>query len=162
MDYITSHIWEIAIGLNYVIAISAVITILFKRINSSKTPSYIIALLVIPFLGILVYYLFGQEYRKSKIFNRKKILNQTIVKSIQANTDVAKTIFEDIENRLKEKSKLIPLVYNSENSKLTTNNSLEIIKDGDKKFELLFKDIKNAKHHIHLEYFIVKDDDIGG
>ena len=70
MDYIKSHLWEIAIGLNYIIAISAVITILFKRINPSKTLSYIIALLVIPFLGLLVYYLFGQEYRKSKIFRK--------------------------------------------------------------------------------------------
>jgi len=161
LEFFKSHIWQIALGLNYVIAISAVITIIFKRINPSKTLSYIIALLVIPFLGILVYYLFGQEYRKSKIFNRKKILNQSIVKSIQENTNVSDSLYENIEDRLKEKSKLIPLVYNSENSKLTTNNALEIIKDGDKKFELLFEDIKNAKHHIHLEYFIVKDDGIG-
>ncbi|TCK68924.1 cardiolipin synthase [Winogradskyella wandonensis] len=161
MDFIKNHIWEILIILNYTIAVSAVITILFKRINPTKTLSYIIALLLVPFLGFLVYYLFGQEYRKSKIFNRKKILNQSVVKAIQDNTDIDAHIVDDIEERLKEKSKLIPLIYNSENSKLTVNNKVTVIKDGDMKFNLLIKDIEDAEHHIHLEYFIVKDDEFG-
>ncbi|SHH43265.1 cardiolipin synthase [Winogradskyella jejuensis] len=161
MDFIKNHIWAILTILNYIIAVSAVITILFKRINPTKTLSYIIALLLIPFLGLLVYYLFGQDYRKSKIFNRKKVLNQSTVKSIQETADIDAHVVDDIEDRLKEKSKLIPLIYNSENSKLTVNNKVTVIKDGDMKFDLLFKDIEKAKHHIHLEYFIVKDDDFG-
>lgn len=149
------------IGLNYVLALSAVITILFKKLNPTKTLSYIIGLLVFPFVGLIVYYLFGQEYRKSKIFSRKNVLNQSVVKKIQEQLELDSAEIDKVDNLLDEKSKLIPLLYNSLKSKLTINNEVKLIKDGDFKFELLLEDIKNAKHHIHMEYFIIKDDKIG-
>ncbi|WP_282044494.1 cardiolipin synthase [Winogradskyella flava] len=161
MDFIRNYIWEILIGLNYVLALSAVITILFKKLNPTKTLSYIIGLLVFPFVGLIVYYLFGQEYRKSKIFSRKNVLNQSVVKKIQEQLELDSAEIDKVDNLLDEKSKLIPLLYNSLKSKLTINNEVKLIKDGDFKFELLLEDIKNAKHHIHMEYFIIKDDKIG-
>ncbi|WP_426429891.1 cardiolipin synthase [Winogradskyella sp. HB-48] len=161
MEYINRHIWQILIGLNYVLAISAVITILFKKINPTKTLSYIIVLLVFPFVGLIVYYLFGQEYRKSKIFNRKHVLNQTVVKQIQDELELDTKTIESVDELLEEKSKLIRLLYNSEKSKLTVKNEVELIKNGDDKMQLLLKDLKSAKHHIHIEYFIIKDDSIG-
>ncbi|MDO1500982.1 cardiolipin synthase [Winogradskyella maritima] len=161
MEFIKSNIWLILIVINYVLALSGVITILLKKVNPTKTLSYIIALLVFPFVGLIVYYLFGQEYRKTKIFSRKNVLNQSITKKIQEGLELETTKIEEVDDLLDEKSKLIPLLYNSEKSKLTINNDVKIIKDGDKKFELLFEDIKNAKHHIHLEYFIIKDNKIG-
>ncbi|WP_439152484.1 cardiolipin synthase [Winogradskyella sp.] len=161
MEYIKQHIWQILIGLNYVLALSAVVTILFKKLNPTKTLSYIIVLLVFPFLGLLVYYLFGQEYRKSKIFSRKNVLNQSVVKQIQNEFELDIKTIEKVDELLEEKSKLIPLLYNSEKSKLTVKNEVELIKNGDDKFKLLLKDLKNAKHHIHLEYFIIKEDSIG-
>ena len=161
MEYIKEHIWQILIGLNYVLAISAVITILFKKINPTKTLSYIIVLLVFPFVGLIVYYLFGQEYRKSKIFNRKHVLNQSVVKQIQNELELDTKTIESVDELLEEKSKLIRLLYNSEKSKLTVKNEIKLIKNGDKKMQLLLDDLKKAKHHIHIEYFIVKDDSIG-
>lgn len=118
-------------------------------------------MLVFPFVGLIVYYLFGQEYRKSKIFNRKHVLNQSVVKQIQDELELDTRTIEDIDELLEEKSKLIRLLYNSEKSKLTVKNEIELIKNGDKKMQLLLEDLKNAKHHIHIEYFIIKDDSIG-
>lgn len=161
MEYIRDHIWQILIGLNYVLALSAVITILFKKLNPTKTLSYIIALLVFPYVGLIFYYLFGQEYRKTKIFSRKNILNQSVVRKIQDELKLGVDEIDKVEELLEEKSKLIHLLYNNLKSKLTINNEVKLIKDGDEKFELLLKDIKNAKHHIHLEYFILKDDNLG-
>jgi cardiolipin synthase len=161
LEYIKEHIWQILIALNYVLAISAVFTVLLKKINPTKTLSYIIVLLVFPFVGLIVYYLFGQEYRKSKIFNRKHVLNQSVVKQIQDELELDTRTIEDIDELLEEKSKLIRLLYNSEKSKLTVKNEIELIKNGDKKMQLLLEDLKNAKHHIHIEYFIIKDDSIG-
>ena len=130
MEYIKEHIWQILIGLNYVLAISAVVTILFKKINPTKTLSYIIVLLVFPFVGLIVYYLFGQEYRKSKIFNRKHVLNQSVVKQIQDELELDTKTIESVDELLEEKSKLIRLLYNSEKSKLTVKNEIKLIKNG--------------------------------
>ncbi|WP_299100755.1 cardiolipin synthase [uncultured Winogradskyella sp.] len=161
MEFVRNHIWQILIALNYTIALSAVVTILLKKINPTKSLSYIIGLLAFPFLGLIMYYLFGQEYRKTKIFDRKRVLNQSTIKKIQQQLELDTKQINEVDDLLDQKSKLIPLLYNNEKSKLTINNEVKLIKNGDDKFKILFTDIKEAKHHIHLEYFVIKDDKIG-
>ena len=41
------------------------------------------------------------------------------------------------------------------------NNEVEIFGDGEEKFKALKRELEKAKHHIHLEYYIVNDDNIG-
>ena len=161
LDYIKQEYWSILLILNYLIAASAAVTVLLKNINPTKTVSYIIVLVFFPFIGIIVYYLFGQEYRKSKIFNRKNVLNQNIIKTINKDFELNRQEVKHIDNYLDEKVRLVKLLYNSENSPLTLKNDIEILKNGNEKFPKLIQDIKAAMHHIHLEYYIVKDDDIG-
>jgi cardiolipin synthase len=161
LEFLKNHLWQIVIGLNYILALVAVFTVLLKKINPTKSLSYIIVLLVFPFFGLLVYYLFGQEYRKSKIFNRKNVLNQSVVKRIQGKLDLNTREIDEVEELLDEKSKLLPLLFNNEKSRLTINNEVKLIKNGDAKFKLLIEDLKKAEHHIHLEYFIIRDDIIG-
>ncbi|TVZ59314.1 cardiolipin synthase [Flavobacteriaceae bacterium MAR_2010_105] len=143
------------------VAISAAIIILLKNINPAKTISYIIVLVFFPFLGILVYYLFGQEYRKTKIFNRKGMLNRTIIKNVNDDFELGKAEFDKIDAALDEKIKLVKLLKNSEDAPLTLKNQMTVLKNGEVKFKQLLKDLKAAKHHIHLEYYILKDDHIG-
>ncbi|MEW4924749.1 cardiolipin synthase [Algibacter sp. 2305UL17-15] len=161
LDYLKDNYWNILIILNYVIAISAVITVVLKNINPTKTLSYIIVLVFFPFLGLLVYYLFGQEYRKNKIFSRKHVLNQTTIKSINEELEFDNKDVRRVDDYLDNKVKLVQLLYSNENSPLTLCNEIAILKNGNEKFDFLIKDLKAAKHHIHLEYYIIEDDNIG-
>ena len=156
-DIINGNIWLILIFFNYVIAISAVITVVLKNINPTKTLSYIVVLVFFPFLGLLIYYLFGQEYRKDKIFSRKHVLNQSVIKSINDELELDKREVKKIDNFLDGKAKLVKLLYSDKTSPLTLCNHLEILKNGDAKFKSLLTDLKAAKHHIHLEYYVVMD-----
>uniref|UniRef100_UPI00404A8DC0 cardiolipin synthase n=1 Tax=Gelidibacter sp. TaxID=2018083 RepID=UPI00404A8DC0 len=160
--FIKENFWITLIIINYVIAISAVITILLKNVNPTRTLSYIIALVFFPFLGLIIYYLFGQEYRKDKIFNRKNILNQTIIKNLGKDLEADYQIFKrENGDVLDDKIKLVKLLRKSEKSPLTISNKVQIIKNGEEKFKLLLEDLKQAKDHIHLEYYIIRDDRIG-
>ncbi|WP_338730977.1 cardiolipin synthase [Mangrovimonas cancribranchiae] len=161
MEFLKDNFWNILIVLNYVLAISAAITILFKNINPSKTLTYIIVLVLFPFFGLVVYYFFGQEYRKNKIFNRKKILNKSVVKRVREELELNKRELEEVKKQLDKKVKLVKLLHNSDNSPLTLNNKVELLFNGEAKFKRLLKDLDDAKHHIHLEYYIIKDDRIG-
>ncbi|WP_341215062.1 cardiolipin synthase [uncultured Wocania sp.] len=161
LDFIKENIWYLLVIVNYILAISAVFTIFLKRINPTKTLSYIIVLVFFPFLGLLVYYLFGQEYRKNKIFSKKHILNKSVVKSINKELEFNKAQIKKVDNYLEEKVKLVKLLHTSDEEPLTLKNKIKILKDGDEKFKHLLKDLKKAEHHIHLEYYIVKDDNIG-
>ena len=160
--FLSSNIWLILIVVNYLLVIFAAFTVLTKNINPTKTISYIIVLVFFPFFGLIVYYLFGQEYRKNKIFNRKHLLTQKMIgdvsERLQANKREIKNLKEDL---LDDRIKLVKLLHSSANSPLTINNDVQIIKNGENKFKLLLADLKMAKFHIHMEYYILRDDKIG-
>ncbi|UKM64701.1 cardiolipin synthase [Flavobacteriaceae bacterium GSB9] len=160
IDFIKDHFWTILIVLNYIIAISAVITIVLKNINPTKTLSYIIVLVFFPFLGVLVYYLFGQEYRKNKIFNRKEVLNQSIIKSINDELELNQEEIQEVDKSLEGKVKLVKLLYSNKISPLTLCNKVDVLINGDDKFKCLIKDLNAAKHHIHLEYYAIHEGEI--
>ncbi|WP_455169104.1 cardiolipin synthase [Aegicerativicinus sediminis] len=161
IDYIKDNTWDILLFINYVLSIGAAILVLLKNVNPTKTLTYIIVLLVFPFVGLIVYYFFGQEYRKVKIFNRKDVLNQKIIKDVQEELKLAPAEIRIIRNQLDEKVKLVRLLSKSEKSPLTMKNELELLKNGEEKFPRLFEDLKTAKDHIHVEYYILEDDKIG-
>ncbi|OMP31250.1 cardiolipin synthase [Mangrovimonas sp. DI 80] len=161
IEIVKDNFWTIILVLNYLLAASAAATILSKNINPTKTISYILTLVFFPFLGLIVYYFFGQEYRKNKIFNRKHILNQNIIKSLERDFELDFGQRIKLDHFLGDKIKLVNLLKKSENSPLTLKNDVELLINGDVTFDYLFKDLKAAEDHIHLEYYIFNDDDIG-
>ncbi|OBX24597.1 cardiolipin synthase [Gelidibacter algens] len=161
-DFISNNIWVIVITVNYLLVILAAFTVLTKNLNPTKTISYIIVLVFFPFFGLVVYYLFGQEYRKNKIFNRKHILNQKLIADVSKRLKPDKQEITDLEHDLlNEKIKLVKLLHSSPNAPLTTFNDVKIIKNGEHKFKILLEDLKKATMHIHMEYYILRDDKIG-
>lgn len=161
VDFISDNWWPLLIVANYVLVISTVITILLNNINPTKTVSYIIVLALFPFFGLLVYYMFGQQYRKTKIFNRKHIVNSKVIQSVRKNARLEFYDANALHGKLDDKIKLVKLLKSSERSPLTMRNEAKILYNGEEKFEYLLHDLRCAKNHIHLEYYIIKDDTIG-
>lgn len=55
------------------------------------------------------------------------------------------------------------IAYLQENGVRTTScNEVTLLPGGKEKFEVLFRDIEQARHHIHLEYFNFRNDSIAG
>lgn len=160
--YISDHLWQFLLGLNYVLALVAAVTILLKNINPTKTLSYLIALLAFPFVGLIVYFFFGQDYRKFKIFKKKNVLNQKNIKDWAQQLVLNKKEAYDIGNHLLNgNTKIIKLIDSEKRSPLTLNNKVKILINGKEKFKSLFADINKATSSIHLEYYIIRDDEIG-
>ncbi len=161
LEFIKDHLWGVLIFINYGIAISVALVILFKNLNPTKTLSYIIVLVFLPFLGVVIYYFFGQEYRKNKIFNRKYIYNKKKIKEINEELKLNPHQKQKLKEVLDEKVKLVKLLYHNQNSPLTLHNNLKILVNGEEKFKYLMADLKKAENHIHFEYYILKDDTTG-
>jgi len=160
--YISDHLWQFLLGLNYVLALIAAVTILLKNINPTKTLSYLIALLAFPFVGLIVYFFFGQDYRKFKIFKKKNVLNQKNIRDWAQQLVLNKKEAYDIGSHLLNgNTKIIKLIDSEKRSPLTLNNKVKILINGEEKFNSLFADLKEAKSSIHLEYYIIRDDEIG-
>ncbi|MBA4411236.1 MAG: cardiolipin synthase [Odoribacter sp.] len=138
------------------------ILIILENRNPVKTISWILILVLLPFAGIVFYLFFGQEYRKTKMFSRKglKDLEKLRNLTIEQFDNLPKNHFQ-ISDRLYSKKRLMNLFLSNSNAILTNNNEIQVLKNAEETFPEIFRSIELARHHIHLEFYIVEDDSIG-
>jgi cardiolipin synthase len=136
--------------------------IILENRNPIKTLAWLLVLILLPFVGIILYFYFGRNYRKVKIFSRKELQDvessKQLLQSIEF--DVGRMMQLDDE-KIKSKSHLVKLLINNSKSLLTEKNKLKVLSYGKETFAAIISDITQARHHIHLEFYIIEDDLIG-
>ena len=172
MSILLGLVWGFLI-LSYVLGIIVSITILLENRDPSRTIAWLLIFILLPGIGLIIYACLGKNIRKFKIFKTQKLavnlkeqklfdnleeINKLITLE-QDTITISKLLKDDIEEN--NKLKIINLLLNTGMFPFTTNNKVNVFVDGNEKFENLLKDIENAKDHIHLEYFIIKDSEIG-
>lgn len=162
LKWITDNWFLSLLIINYIVAISAAFFLIRSNQNPRKTVSSLLFLVALPFLGLGIYYFFGLEYRKSKVFKRKDLNAHELIQQWNKRLHISDDDLDKYEETfLVDRLKMVKLVRHNQAAPLTLSNNLQVLIDGRAKFDELFKDIKQAKDHIHLEYFILCDDYIG-
>lgn len=139
----------------------AVLIVLENR-NPLKTISWVLVLVLLPILGIVFYLFFGQEYRKVKMFSRKGLKDLERLRKLTKNQlEQLPQNYQSFQESILDKRQLINLMLSNSNALLTDDNDVIILKNGDQTFPAMFTALEEAKQHIHIEYYIVEDDEIG-
>lgn len=139
--------------------IGTIIVIIFDSGDSSKKIAWILIITVLPLLGLLLYFMVGINLRQSLFFRsrHKKFVD---VFGQRAGRRVHELLFGHEKDHLvrREYKTLTKLLSCDGSTCVTDGNGLEIITSGQRKFELLMEDLKNAKESIHMEYFYFRHD----
>ncbi len=143
-------------------AIFVCLVIIFENRAPVKTLSWVLVIALIPFIGIILYFFFGQNYRKRKIFSRKGLadsehLTNTVIDQIESLDQKLINKSEKVRSR----KHLMTLMLNNEKSVLTENNRIELLLDAGNTYSSMIRDIEKAKHHIHLEVYRFDIDNTG-
>jgi cardiolipin synthase len=152
----------IVLSILYALTIIATITIvLLENRSPLKTISWILVLIFLPIFGFVVYLVFGQSFRKRKMFNMKGLgdLKWLQVMSQDQKLRLDKNRFLKDE-RLHEKKNIMTLLLNNSKALLSGYNKVKILNDGKETFTEIFKALRKAKDHIHLEYYIIEDGEL--
>lgn len=158
MDKVTV-IFEI---LYVVVAIIVTLKIIYDTHNPVKTLGYILLVIFLPVIGILFYFSFGVNYRKSKLYKRKIIKNKTLYESV--NKIIFKHSVKNIKTHtslLEDKNHFAQMMIAKPYAMLYPVNDLKLLINGEHKFPEICRILENAKDHIHIEYYIYEDDEIG-
>lgn len=156
---VTSIIFSVLFIINIILA---GIIIFFERQNASTTWAWLMVLVLIPLLGFILYLIFNKNFSRKHMFywaDQDKVGIKTQV-SEQINTIKNETY--QFYNPISELYKDHIFMHLEKNGAiLTENNHVDIYTDGQEKFDALFKDIHQAKDHIHIQYYIIHDDGLG-
>ncbi len=136
--------------------------IILENRNPVKTISWILVLVLLPFAGIVIYLFFGQEYRKTKMYSRKGLKDLERLRNLTVEQlDNLPDNHLKLSEQLYTKKRLMNLMLSNSNAILTNNNEIQILRNGEETFPEIFRTIENARHHVHLEYYIIENDRIG-
>ncbi len=142
--------------------ILAIIVIFLEHKDAGPTWAWLMVLFFIPILGFILYLLFGQNLTKGKLFqweDRKKVGIEEILNEQLINFRTK--LFSSHNEVAKNNKGLIYMHLANNDAILTSDNSVDIFTDGKEKFDALFEDIKNAENFIHLQYYIINNDQLG-
>lgn len=148
--------------LYFITVVFVAILIVLENRNPEKTISWILVLILLPIIGIVIYLFFGQEYRKTKMYSRKGLKDLEKLRNLTLEQlDSLPGHSVRFSDKLLSKKRLMNLLLSNSNAILTNDNDVKILRNGEETFPEIFRTIEQAKHHIHLEYYIIEDDKIG-
>lgn len=163
----------IYLAISYIAGAIISLIILLENRDPAKTMSWLMMFILFPGIGLVVYAVSGRNIRKIKLFKTQKLANtikeKRLFDTLEKIEEVVELEIESIkQNKLLSEEedgsaikRVISLLLKTGMFPFTKNNKVDVFIDGNEKFPHLIEDIRNAKDHIHLEYFIIKDSEIG-
>jgi cardiolipin synthase len=159
LDFFTGQIIYLFILINAIIVLFTIIFVQKKRPESVLL--WMLAFLVLPLVFVLIFYLFlGRDLSRRKMFKNKGKLDQKV-----------EITLEKLQNRyfVTELSKLpdpavlstAKMLEGAQGCRLTMDNEITYINDGDEFFKVMFEEIAKAKRFIHIEMYILRKDEVG-
>jgi cardiolipin synthase len=138
----------------------AATVIFLERRNVGATWAWLMVLFFLPGVGFILYLFLGQNLSRRKIYKIKEEQREFVQHLVERQQrDIRQIHFHD--PTMIHFQDMIYMNLASGQALYTQDNDVEIFTDGNSKFESLLRAIGEAKHHIHLVYYIVKNDGIG-
>jgi len=152
-----SIIWTIILGL---LVLGAILVIVSDEGDSGRKLAWLFIIAILPAVGLLLYLIFGMNYRSEIIYKHKHKKTFDVFKD-ESNMELLERISDRSRNEVirDDYKPLVRLLQRGYNPPVTNAENLEIITKGSRKFELLMRDLENAKESIHIEYFHFGNDE---
>ncbi len=140
--------------------LGAILVILNDNQDSGRKIAWILIIGILPVIGLLLYIVFGMNFRKPGFFQlrNRKFLEIFEDNASRRTKDMLFNIVEEERIRPEYRS-LSRLLKKDSGLTVTDGNEVEIITSGGRKLEALVNDLLTAKRHIHFEYFYFLKDD---
>lgn len=164
MDTLLNHtaiVWHWMMEhLLYINLILSIIIVFFQRRDPKAVWTWLMALYFVPVFGFLFYLVLCQDLRKSKMFRVKEIEDRLRF-SARSQGEFIRGLDKALVDPLaKEYEDLVLYNLETSGSVLTVNNKVDIFTDGNKKFEDLRRELRAARFFIHIQYYIIKNDEV--
>lgn len=147
-------------NLVFINIILSILIIFFQRRNPTAVWTWLLVLYFIPIVGFLLYLVVGQDYRKSRMFKMKEIEDEIKYAVRRQEESIYRRKLRLKTPEMERFQSLILYNLNTAEAVLTDNNDIRIFTDGREKFDALIEEMKGAKNYIHLQYYIIRDDEL--
>ncbi len=147
-------LYWIAFAVYALIVFCTTVVIVLENRQPAKTIAWVVVLTLMPIVGLVVFYFFGQNLRKERLISRRtfRMLTENMLAEVsERRADSIAPKYEPLVRMLEVKNRAV----------LSDNNRIDIHTSGADFLTALLRDIKKARHHIHIETYIIENDAVG-
>ena len=139
----------------------AIAILYFERDNPRSAVLWLFLMLIYAPAGLLLYIFYGYSMRLSRPGLRKKERADMFrLGAVSKQKQLCDGTCSLKCGELEHYDNLVELLR-SAGAELTAGNEVTIMNSGEEKFRALFEDIRQARSHVHLEYYIIRKDNLG-
>ncbi|MBE6049733.1 MAG: cardiolipin synthase [Clostridium sp.] len=146
-DFIYLYTFSLIIGLIMTIYIVS------RPDNPSFKLAWLIPILLFPILGVLLYIFFGGHKLGRKLKKRIEKYYYDTINYLKQDEDIIK----EIEKKDKTVASQVKYISDLSTFPIYKNTSSKYLSSGEKFYEELIKELKQAKKFIFMEYFIIEE-----
>lgn len=150
-----SNIFNISINMIYLTLVAGtIIVVILDNRNPVKTLAWIMVLVFLPIIGLVLYFFFGQSVRKERLISKRSFWNIA--------RKPLRGYWRKPPPELPSWCQTLAKLFRRMNRSMPFGgNEVSIYTEGAAMMEALLEAIRMAQHHIHLEYYIFEDDELG-
>jgi cardiolipin synthase len=143
----------------YIFQAATILLLEFRR--PAHATAWLFILFLFPFVGFIMYYFLATEYRRSRKARRHAILDQRRMAQLLAKSTNLPSVDELPAPEFATQTRLFRALLKVGVLPITGRNRSEIYNNGFDTYEAMLHAIRNAKDHIHLASYIIRDDETG-
>lgn len=161
--YFSKQYWESWLlgTLSIILTLSGIfigVVIFLENRQPAKTITWLILLALFPLVGFIFYMTFGRDYRKRKLFKQKALLDEEHFSRFESNRPINQ---DELDKMGSHQQALFKLAHKLGKSPISFTTDTEVLTNGANTFNRIIEELEKAEEHIHLEYYIVRSDEIG-
>lgn len=138
----------------YLVLVS--VWILLQRRAPVATLGWLLAMAALPVVGLVVYFVFGpRRFRRQRL---KRLRSRRKIRMRRQSLADLRDRAAQAPARLRQ---LVRLVSNATQLPLSTAQDVQLLVGGACTFDAIVQAIAQARHHVHLEYYIFQPDTTG-
>ncbi|RYY09601.1 MAG: cardiolipin synthase, partial [Chitinophagaceae bacterium] len=152
------HLSSIVLIVGYLLSIFMALLVISENRSPSKTLAYLLMFFALPYIGVVIYFIFGENYRKKKIYKKKWLTDQQSSERFgNYMVRLSEEVLASHVDTIKGNAQLVRLLVNDSKLPISVNNKVTVLHNGEEKFPAVIAALENARHHIHIEYYIFEE-----
>ncbi|MNB71814.1 Major cardiolipin synthase ClsA [compost metagenome] len=151
-------LWAVAVIVLLLIQIMAIV--FFEYPRPYKAITWVVIVIIFPVLGYVLYFFIGKEYAiKRPDSQGDRLLEQ--VREQLTDRSRRKREEECPNPAVGPVGSLDMKLEHAASLPVTAGNETTVFSEGREAFEDMLQAIASARHHIHIEFYIIRDDQLG-
>jgi cardiolipin synthase len=143
----------------FVFQVATILLLEFRR--PAHATAWLFILFLFPLMGFILYYFLAQEYRRSRKARRRGMLEEKRRKIMLSLSTLLTSPADLPDPDFAHQNRLFRGLIKGGMFPILGRNRTEIYSNGQDTYDAILQAIGEAKYHIHMSTYIVRDDDTG-